>query len=129
MAQNIIFYIKDFESNNDINFNYRIYKRDPSKSYRPGEAQTVPYNLKLFPNSPPVDSDHILIEENLDISSPHTIPLEEDESYYIMVWKDGYIHENKNFYVAINDGINTGNFPGNIIFNLRRLSSNASLFV
>lgn len=133
--QDINIYVRDFSENSTPlslldKFNFKLYKRDGAKSYREGEKQSIPYDLNVFPNSPPVDSDHIFVEIQKDVSNPYTISVDDEESYLIIIWADNYLPQEKRFYVHKNDGINTGDFPGDIYIDLvPYIPNNASLFI
>lgn len=130
MAQSVDVIVYEFGTVDLLDFNYKLYKRDSSKSYRPSEKTGIPFNLGILPNSPPVDVDHTFVESMTDVTSPHTLSLDEDEDYYITIWKDCYIQEWRRFYVAAPDAVNIFSFPNDIYFELRKMqASNASIFV
>lgn len=132
--QDIIIRVFEFGTSTELVFNYALYKRDLTKSYRP-DAQIVPGDLALWPNSQ-VDVNHVLFSNDTDSVSPLTInDLDEDISYYIVIWKDNYITLDKEFYVASSirykeDGITLiGDYPSQMPFYLQRISSNAKVFI
>lgn len=134
MAQTFNLVVYEFGTTNHIDFDYKIYKRDSTKSYRSDEKQIPAEDLNVWPNSPPVDVNHIFVESNLAVDSPYEVTLDDDESYYIIVWKDYYNSVEKRFYVADPndykaDATNVGSFPNDLYFELRKMSSNAEVFV
>jgi len=134
MAQTFNLVVYDFGTTTHVNFNYKIYKRNDSKSYRPDEKQIPAEDLNVWPNSPPVDVDHTFVESDTDVSSPHSVTLDEDESYYIIVWKLDYDAVEKRFYIADSTDYDAtaspvGGFPNDLYFELRKVCSNAGVFV
>lgn len=120
-------YVVDFESGTSLdNFNYKLYKRDTIQSYRQGEKQVPPWDCALWPNSP-VNINHDLIDEMTGVNPPYTLSLEDDETYYIIVWKDCYETKELQFYIAKDYW---GDFP-DMYFPLRPMDStgNERIFV
>lgn len=131
MAQIFNLVVYEFGTTSNINFNYKIYRRDNTKSYRPGEKQVPTEDLTVWPNSPPVDINHILVESGLNVSSPKSITLDEDDSYYIMVWKSSYTSAERRFYIPSSTSYNydstlIGDFPADLYFEIQPISSAAS---
>jgi hypothetical protein len=137
---NIVVY--DFGTTNHLIFNTKIYVRNPSKSYRIGEAQRNNWldewkyaqDPKIWPNSPPVDIGHTLVLQQNDAQSPYEITLNEDYGYYIVVWRDGYLEDKRRFYIADSlfydeFGNLVGDFPNDLYFEIRQISNNAKAFV
>ena len=126
MAQSVDIIVYEFGTTTLLDFNYKLYRRDSSKSYRPSEKTNIPFNLDILPNSPPVDIDHILVTSMTSVTPPHTLSLDEDRDYYIVIWKDSYIQEWRRFYVADPDAVNVFSFPNDIYFELKRIETNNS---
>jgi hypothetical protein len=138
MAQNINLIVYEFNTINHLKFNYKIYSRDVTKSYRQGERQYLPGDLYLWPNTPPVDINHLSYSSGTDIQSPFTVSFNEDDSYYILVWKDNYSTDERRFYVPSPtfhnpDGSFIGNFPSDLYFQISPVATtaadNARIFV
>lgn len=120
-------YVYDFESNTLLdNFNYKLYKRDSTISYRQGEKQIPPWDCGLWPNNP-VNINHDLIDDMTNVTSPHTLTLTDNETYYIIIWKDCYETKELQFYIA-NDYFGDMN---DLYFTLRPMDSmgNERIFV
>lgn len=125
--QNITFNVYEFDTVNHITFNYKLYKRTTALSYRQGEQQHIPEDLNVWPNNP-VDISHTLIYSANNVHSPNIVSLVENETYFIKIWKNGYVPLEKQFFIADSADYNydeslVGNYPSTITIELTPMTN------